>query len=57
MSADFSMNNRRWAHGAIDHPTQNPPELPLGGTDTDKQNSSAQLACVCLSLGHLAAKL
>ena len=38
-------------------PTQNHPESPLGGTDTDKQNSSAQLACVCLTLGHLAAKI
>ena len=25
-----------------DHPTENHPESPLGGTDTDKQNSSAQ---------------
>ena len=41
----------------IDHPTQNDPESPLGGTDTVKQNSSTQVACVCLSLGHLAAKL
>ena len=37
----------------IDHPTHNYSESPLGGTDTDKQNSSAQLACVCLSLCHL----
>ena len=38
----------------IDHPTHNYSESPLGGTDTDKQNSSAQLACVCLSPVHLA---
>ena len=30
-------------------------ESPQGGTDTDKQNSSAQLTCVCLSLSHLTA--
>ena len=39
----------------IDQPTQNNPESPLGGTDTDKKISSAQLACVFVSLGHLAA--
>ena len=39
----------------IEHP--NHPESPLGGTDTDKQDISAQLACICLNLGHLAAKL
>ena len=38
-------------------PSSNTGELPVGGTDTDKQKSSAQLACVSLSLGHLVAKL
>ena len=41
----------------IDHPIQNDPKPPLGGTNTVKQNSSAKLACFCLSLGHLVAKL
>ena len=39
----------------IDHPTQNFHSSPPGGRDTDKQNSSAKLAQVCLSLGHLTA--
>ena len=34
----------------IDHPTHNFPELPVGGADTDKQNSSSRLACVYLKL-------
>ena len=36
----------------IDHPTQSFHSLP---PDTDKQNSSAQPACVCLSQSHLTA--
>ena len=40
---------------SIDHPTQLCHSSPLGGTDTDKQNNSARLACVCLSLSRLAA--
>ena len=39
----------------LDHPTQNFHSSPPGGTDTDKQNRSTQLAYVCLSLSHLAA--
>ena len=31
------------------------PLSPLGDADTDKQSSSAKLACACLSLGHLPA--
>ena len=41
----------------IDQPTQNHLELPAGGTNKDKKEYSTQLACVSLSLGHLAAKL
>ena len=37
----------------IEHPNHKFQSSPLGGTDTDKQSSSAQLACVCLS--HLKA--
>ena len=40
---------------AIDHLTQNFYSLPAGGRDKDKQNSSAQLFCVFLSLSHLTA--
>jgi len=39
----------------IDHPTKKSHLSPLGGADADKQNSSTQLACVCLSLSHLTA--
>ena len=39
----------------VDHPIQNFHSLPPGGADTDKQNSSDQIACVCLSLSHLMA--
>ena len=37
----------------IDHPIQKLHSSPLGVADADKQNSSAQLTCVCLSLSHL----
>ena len=34
-------------------PTQILHIFPPGGRDTDKQNSSFKLACVCLNLSHL----
>ena len=49
----LSLNNL----GFIDVLSTVHPESPLGGIDTNKQNSSDQLAGVCLSSGHLAAKL
>ena len=39
----------------IDHPTQQFHSLPLGGADTDKLNSSAELVCILFSLSHLTA--
>ena len=42
---------------SLNHLTEDHPDSPLGGTDADKRSSSAQLTYVCLSLGHLAAKL
>jgi len=36
-----------------DHPAQKFHSSPLGGKNTDKQSSSAQLACLCLILSHL----
>ena len=39
----------------LDHLTQTFLSLPPGGTDTGKQNSSAQMAYICLSLSHLTA--
>ena len=53
------LEHKKWrkkSHKEIDHPIHNHPKSPLSGSDI-KQNSSAQLACVYLSLGHLAAKL
>ena len=38
---------------SIDHPTQKFHYSPQGVTDTDKQNNSAQLAYVFLSMSHL----
>ena len=50
-----SVNPHQVSILSIDHLTQNLYISPPGGKDTDKQNSSAQLACVCLSLSHLTA--
>ena len=40
---------------SIDHLTQKFHLSPLGGADTERQNSSAPIAFVCLSLSHLTA--
>ena len=42
------------SHHSINHHNENF-SLPPGGGDTDKQNSTVQLACVYLSLCHLTA--
>ena len=46
---EFRLYKDKASNVEIDKPNPKFQSSPLGGTDTDKQNSSAQLACICLS--------